>query len=79
MLIFFPRIFLQFRENYPNVFIKVWKGDSSYLQELLLEREIELSFMLLPMNVQEYHVKSFPQDPFVVVIPASWKGEFPNN
>ncbi len=76
---FLPKNIRHFRENYPNVFIKIWKGDSSYLQNLLLEGEIELSFMLLPMNFQDYYVKRLPQAPFVVVIPANWESKFPNN
>ncbi len=34
-----------------------------------MEREIELSFMLLPMTFQDYRVISLPREPFVVVIP----------
>jgi DNA-binding transcriptional LysR family regulator len=76
---FLPKNIRHFRDNYPNVFIKILKGDSPYLQNLLLEREIELSFMLLPMNFQDYHVINLPQYPFVVVIPTSWKSKFPND
>jgi LysR family transcriptional regulator, salicylic acid-responsive activator of bsdBCD len=76
---FLPNYIRQFRMNYPDVFIKIWKGDSSYLQKLLLEREIELSFMLLPMNFHDYHVIRLPQNPFVVAIPAKWKSEFANS
>lgn len=74
---FLPENIRRFRENYPHVFIKVWKGDSFYLQKLLEEREIELSFMLLPMTLQGLQVKRLPQNPFVVVIPSKWKSEFP--
>ena len=76
---FLPKNIRHFRENYPNVFIKIWKGDSFYLQKLLIEREIELSFMLLPMTFQDYQVISLPREPFVVVIPSSWKSKFVNN
>ncbi|RDW16087.1 LysR family transcriptional regulator [Oceanobacillus arenosus] len=75
---FLPKNIQRFRESYPHVFIKIWKGDSSYLQNLLLERKIELSLMLLPTSFQDYHVKLLPKYPFVVVIPASWKSKFPN-
>ncbi len=76
---FLPKNIHHFRENYPNVFIKIWKGEYSYLQKLLKAREIELSFMLLPMTLQDYQVKSLPRDPFVVVIPSSWKSQFAKN
>lgn len=76
---FLPQIIRQFRDHYPNVFIKIWKGDSVYLQNLLLEREIELSIMLLPMNFHDYHAIRLPQYPFVVVIPSRWKSKFADN
>lgn len=76
---FLPTKIRQFRENYPNVFIKIWKEDSSHLQNLLLEGEIEISIMLLPMNFQDYHVIRLPQYPFVVVIPSKWQGKFTNH
>lgn len=68
-----------FREKYPNVFIKILKGDSSYLQQLLMEREIELSFMLLPMSFRDYRVISLSREPFVVAFPSSWKSKFVHN
>ncbi|WP_379969659.1 LysR family transcriptional regulator [Ectobacillus sp. sgz5001026] len=76
---FLPQNVRNFREKYPNVFIKIWNGDSSYLQKLLVEREIELSFMVLPTKLQDYRVRSLPRDPFVVVIPSSWKSRFVKN
>lgn len=76
---FLPKNIRDFRENYPDVFIKILKGDSSHLQNLLLKGEIDLSIMLLPMNFQEYHVRRLPNSPFVVVIPTKWKSKFPKD
>ncbi|WP_338450139.1 LysR family transcriptional regulator [Niallia oryzisoli] len=76
---FLPPKVREFREKYPNVFIKVWKEDSSSLQQLLFDGEIELAFMLLPTNFQDYHVIHLPQNPFVVVIPSRWKSQFPKD
>ena len=35
--------------------------------------------MLLPMTFQDYQVISLPREPFVVVIPSSWKSKFVHN
>ena len=65
-----------FREAYPNIFIKVWQGDSSHLEELLIEQKIEFSLMLLPQRLENYHVTCLPEEPFVLVVPLSWIEHF---
>ncbi|NEW00426.1 LysR family transcriptional regulator substrate-binding protein [Bacillus megaterium] len=65
-----------FREVYPNIFIKVWQGDSSHLEELLIEQKIEFSLMLLPQRLENYHVTCLPEEPFVLVVPLIWKERF---
>ncbi|MGE6833512.1 LysR family transcriptional regulator [Priestia megaterium] len=65
-----------FREAYPNIFIKIWEGDSSYLEELLIEQKIEFSLMLLPQTLENYRVTCLPKEPFVVVVPSTWKERF---
>ncbi|MBK0009636.1 MULTISPECIES: LysR family transcriptional regulator [Priestia] len=68
----------KFREAYPNIFIKVWQGDSSYLEELLIEQKIEFSLMLLPQTLENYRVTCLLEEPFVAVVPSIWKERFPN-
>lgn len=61
-----------YRQHYPDVFIKMYKGDSAYLEQLLLTEEIELAFMLQPADLTNYDVIRLKQEPFVVVMPTSW-------
>ncbi|PAK44563.1 hypothetical protein CHH47_26865 [Priestia megaterium] len=68
----------KFRESYPNIFIKVWQGDSSYLEELLIEQKIEFSLMLLPQTLENYRVTCLLEEPFVAVVPSIWKERFLN-
>ena len=75
---YLPKHIRTFRESYPNVFIKIWQGDSSYLQELLIEQKIDFSFMILPKTLEDYRVVCLPEEPFVVVIPSTWKDRFSN-
>ncbi|MFJ8245991.1 LysR family transcriptional regulator [Peribacillus asahii] len=67
-----PKKIKEFRREYPNVFVNIWKEDSFYLQKLLSERKIELSFMLPPANLEEYQVQRLKREPFVVTLPAAW-------
>lgn len=73
---FLPKIIYAYREKYPDVFIRVYKGDSSYLESLLLNEKIELALMLLPSNFLPYEVKRFNPEPFLVVMPSKWYEEF---
>lgn len=67
-----PKIIYAYREKYPNVFIQVYKGDSSYLENLLVNGKIELALMLLPSNLLQYEVKRLTPEPFVVAMPSNW-------
>ncbi|HWL25104.1 MAG TPA: LysR family transcriptional regulator [Ureibacillus sp.] len=69
---FLPKIISAYREKYPNVFIRVYKGDSSYLESLLVDEKVELALMLLPTNLTPYEVKKFNPEPFLVVMPSTW-------
>ncbi|MCM3570280.1 LysR family transcriptional regulator [Neobacillus mesonae] len=73
---YLPKIIYAYRKNYPNVFIHVYKGDSSYLENLLVNRKIELALMLLPSNLLPYEVKRLKPEPFTVVMPAKWYEKF---
>lgn len=73
---FLPQQIKQFRENFPRVFIKIWKGDSVYLQNLLVKGEINLAFMLVPIGIEDYRIKRLKPSPFVVVMPKKWRMNF---
>ncbi|MFD2209701.1 LysR family transcriptional regulator [Virgibacillus halophilus] len=67
------------RELYPDIYIKIWEGDSSYLEELLTAGDIEMALMLLPIELGKYRFLALRQEPFVVVAPKTWQAQFPNS
>lgn len=67
-----PKNIKEFRQSYPEVYIKIWKGDSSYLEELLHEGKIEAALMLLPMELANYGFLTLPKEPFVIAVPKVW-------
>ncbi|QGM29973.1 LysR family transcriptional regulator [Bacillus sp. N3536] len=67
-----PKVVKSFRNKYPNVYIKIYEGDSSYLENLLANHKIELALMVLPLNTQRYHVIKLHAESFKVVMPIKW-------
>lgn len=67
-----PKVVKSFRNKYPNVYIKVYEGDSNYLENLLDNHKIELALMVLPLNTQRYEVIKLHAEPFKVVMPVKW-------
>ncbi|GAA0433030.1 transcriptional regulator BsdA [Lentibacillus halophilus] len=70
---YLPEMIKTFRAAHPNVYLKIWRGDSSYLEELLQEGVIEMAFMLLPMKLDAYHFIKLPSEPFVIAAPKQWE------
>ncbi|WP_141499605.1 LysR family transcriptional regulator [Paenibacillus luteus] len=72
-----PQRIQLFREKYPQVTFKISEGDHFYLGEQLERRTIDLVVARLPFEAQkhpqQYMVLPLPSDPFVAVIPSSWK------
>lgn len=72
---YLPQTIQAFRVSYPNVYLKIWKGDSSYLKALLLEGTIEIALMLLPMELASYNFTRLLPEPFVIAVPKKWEGQ----
>lgn len=70
-----PQAVKAFRTKYPKVYIKVYEGDSNYLENLLDNHQIELALMVLPLNTQRYNVMTLNAEPFRVVMPNKWYEE----
>ncbi|MCZ8512136.1 LysR family transcriptional regulator [Paenibacillus filicis] len=71
-----PEQIQQFREQYPQVIFKIREGDHSLLDVLLRRRNLELVVARLPFEGSadtQYSVLRLPSDPFVAVIPGSWR------
>ncbi|TLS36885.1 LysR family transcriptional regulator [Pseudalkalibacillus caeni] len=70
-----PRM-LAFRQNYPKVTFKLIEGDTFRLQRYLLNRDIELAVVRLPLDMKEFSSLPLPDDKFVVVMSEEWGEEF---
>lgn len=64
-----PQKFRTFQETYPQVNFKLLSGDSYYLTKQLINREIEVAIVRLPINMQEFDYHLLPEEDYVVVIP----------
>ncbi|WP_229671688.1 LysR family transcriptional regulator [Lentibacillus kapialis] len=73
---YLPSIIQTYRDSHPNVYIEIWKGDSSYLEALLQDGTIEVALMLLPGQLQEYRFVRLEEEPFVLAAPKLWEADF---
>lgn len=68
-----PRI-VQFQAKYPEVTYKIERGDTSSLSNLLINREIELAIVRLPVDRDQFSVLRLPDEPYVLLAPEDWYG-----
>jgi LysR family transcriptional regulator, salicylic acid-responsive activator of bsdBCD len=68
----------RFHQQYPNVYLKIWHGDTHYLEELLQQNKIDVALLLLPVEKNNYDIIKLDPDPFVVVAPHSWAHRLPD-
>src|SRR5690606_24173699 len=72
-----PRPIEQYRKKYPQVSYKILEGDHYYLGEQLEKHAIDLVFARLPFEAltdpKQLAIMPLPSDPFVVIVPTSWK------
>lgn len=66
-----PKI-TEFHQNYPDVSFKIKDGDSSSLSRLLLNREIDVAIVRLPVDENEFAMVKLPGEPFALLIPDHW-------
>jgi DNA-binding transcriptional LysR family regulator len=74
-----PERIREFSVRYPQVTFKIQEGDHFLLGQLLDNRDIELVVTRLPFEsafqTQRFSVLPLPSDPFVAVIPSSWRSD----
>ncbi|TCP25969.1 DNA-binding transcriptional LysR family regulator [Scopulibacillus darangshiensis] len=73
---YLPKSIKTFRATHPNVYLKIWEGDSYYLEELLSDGKIEVALMLLPKQLEEYELIQLQKEPFVAAVPKSLGEQF---
>lgn len=72
---YLPKRIQSFREKYPLVTFQLREGDTFHISELLKNRSIDLAVARLPLESTdvEFSMLSLPKEPYVLVIPKSWK------
>lgn len=73
---YLPKAIQNYRDSYPDVYIQIWKEDSSYLESLLQDGTIEVALMLLPSQLEAYDFIKLGEEPFVLVAPKLWRDDF---
>jgi DNA-binding transcriptional LysR family regulator len=63
---------VEFSMQYPNVTFKIWEGDTSNLAEQLINQDIEVAVVRLPLDDSEFEVMHLTTEPYVLVVPSSW-------
>src|SRR5690625_3250195 len=69
-----PKKFVTYQERYPEVKLKLVEGDSYFLSEQLMNREIELAFIRLPIEKNDFSYLYLPDEEYVAVVSKSWYG-----
>ncbi|HZH58356.1 MAG TPA: LysR family transcriptional regulator [Metabacillus sp.] len=72
---YLPKRIQNFRERYPLVTFQLREGDTFHICELLKNRSIDIAVTRLPIESTdvEFSMLSLPKEPYVLVIPKSWK------
>lgn len=70
---FLPEKIQYFRSNFPSVFFKIWGGDPYDLKNHLLNREIDLAIVRLPLEMEGLTMIHLGKESFVFVVSKDWE------
>lgn len=70
---YFPEKIHAFVKKYPLVTLQLREGDSFVIGEQIKNKEIEVGVIRLPMELTDFSFLRLAKDPYVAVIPTSWK------
>lgn len=62
-----PEILLQFQKQYPKVTYKIQQNESAHLCQLVRDRAIELAFIRLPLELDDFSVLHLYTEPFYLI------------
>lgn len=65
------------REIYPDLRFKIIEGDSFFLKERLLQKDIDLAFLQQPIVDEQFLSINLPPEDFVLATPEKWYIENP--
>lgn len=67
-----PKKLHRFRQQYPLITFQLLEGDSYFLTRQLIDREIELAFIRLPIDLEGYAFYELPPEEYVAVVHHQW-------
>ena len=53
----------EFREQFPQIKISIFSGDSEGLLKMLKQKEIDIALLLRPSNTEQYETKTLKKEP----------------
>ncbi|WP_460319760.1 LysR family transcriptional regulator [Paenibacillus sp. YSY-4.3] len=62
-----PEILHQFQQHYPKVTYKIQQNESAHLCQLVRDRTIELAFIRLPLELDDFSVLHLYTEPFYLI------------
>ncbi len=68
-------IIRQFTQTYPKVELKILKGDSEKLQQMLYDNDVDIAVILAPENSEQYEEFSLTPSPFALAVPKKWANQ----
>lgn len=69
-----PKKINTYQEKFPHVTFKLLEGDSYFLTKQLIEREIEVAVVRLPIEMNGFAYHLLPKEDYVVVVSNNWIG-----
>ncbi|MFD2924522.1 LysR family transcriptional regulator [Halobacillus naozhouensis] len=62
----------QFKVQHPQVSYQLREGDTYFLEKCIINREIELAVVRLPLQFEEFDMLPLPSESYILVTPDSW-------
>ncbi len=67
-----PKKISIYQQSFPQVKFQLIEGDSYFLAKQLIEREIELAFIRLPIDMNGFDFLELPSEEYVAVVHNNW-------
>ncbi|WP_158734764.1 LysR family transcriptional regulator [Alteribacillus sp. YIM 98480] len=69
---FLPEQMKKLRQQHSKISFLLREGDTFYLEESIRNRDIELAFVRLPVDLEEFSTLRLPSESYVLVLPENW-------
>lgn len=67
-----PKNIHKYRKQYPQMKFHLIEGDSYFLSRQLIEREIEIAFVRLPIDMHGFDFHELPEEKYVAIVHHQW-------